>query len=236
MQAATDDVGPGRGMHGAAEHAASSPAPTEASVDVAASSPKRDTSIDRLLDDEEPKAAAPPPPAAHLPMTLCMALLLAPRSAFLHDACAHALHNAVYVLQRDAPAGTYAPLFARVLHALHTDAAPHSAQVPGALARAAHDVLARAAPGAQDELARLVTIYAVHGAVRAQALRVLAAWVRRIGVRCGAVRAPKKPVGNVYLPLKAGRRSVVVAIVDQGTMSLLRFGEAEFARWRLAGA
>ncbi|CCU97580.1 unnamed protein product [Malassezia sympodialis ATCC 42132] len=40
---------------------------------------------------------------------------------------------------------------------------------------------------------------------------------------------------NVYIPLKAGRRSVVVAIVDQGTTSLLRFGEAEFARWRLAG-
>ena len=70
----------------------------------------------------------------------------------------------------------------------------------------------------------------------AWAVRVLAAWLRRVGVRCGVVRAPKKPVGNVYLPLKAGRRSVVVAIVDQGTMSLLRFGEAEFARWRLAGA
>lgn len=40
---------------------------------------------------------------------------------------------------------------------------------------------------------------------------------------------------NVYIPLKTGRRSVVVAIVDQGTTSLLRFGEAEFARWRLAG-
>ena len=47
---------------------------------------------------------------------------------------------------------------------------------------------------------------------------------------------PPRPAGNVYLPLKAGRRSVVVAIVDQGTMSLLRFGEAEFTRWRLAGS
>ncbi|WFD48045.1 tRNA-splicing endonuclease subunit sen54 [Malassezia furfur] len=88
---------------------------------------------------------------------------------------------------------------------------------------------ARAQPGGGAAPATLV-------ARLAWALRVLAAWVRRIGVRCGAVRAPKKPVGNVYLPLKAGRCSVVVAIVDQGTMSLLRFGEAEFARWRLAGA
>lgn len=46
--------------------------------------------------------------------------------------------------------------------------------------------------------------------------------------------APLRPT-NVYIPLKAGRRSIVVAVVDQGTTSLLRFGEAEFARWRLAG-
>jgi tRNA-splicing endonuclease subunit Sen54 len=41
---------------------------------------------------------------------------------------------------------------------------------------------------------------------------------------------------NVFPPLKAGRRSVIVAINDCGTSSLLRFGEAEFERWRLAGS
>lgn len=66
-------------------------------------------------------------------------------------------------------------------------------------------------------------------------VRVLGTLLRRVGQRCKVVRPAKKPAGNVYLPLKAGRRSVVVAVVDQGTMSLLRFGEAEFARWRLAG-
>lgn len=44
-----------------------------------------------------------------------------------------------------------------------------------------------------------------------------------------------RPV-NVYGPLKAGRRNVIVAVNDCGTTSLLRFGEAEFARWRLAGS
>lgn len=41
---------------------------------------------------------------------------------------------------------------------------------------------------------------------------------------------------NVYGPLKAGRRNVIVAVNDCGTTSLLRFGEAEFARWRIAGS
>ena len=49
------------------------------------------------------------------------------------------------------------------------------------------------------------------------------------------VEPRRGPAPNVYLPLKAGRRSVVVAIVDHGTTSLLRFGEAEFDRWRIAG-
>jgi tRNA-splicing endonuclease subunit Sen54 len=44
----------------------------------------------------------------------------------------------------------------------------------------------------------------------------------------------KRPV-NVYVPLKVGRRNVIVAVNDCGTTSLLRFGESEFARWRLAG-
>ncbi|WFD01346.1 tRNA-splicing endonuclease subunit sen54 [Malassezia obtusa] len=67
-------------------------------------------------------------------------------------------------------------------------------------------------------------------------VRVLGAVLRRLARGCGLARMPPRPAGNVYLPLKAGRRSVVVAIVDQGTMSLLRFGEAEFTRWRLAGS
>ncbi|KAE8215653.1 hypothetical protein CF327_g1080 [Tilletia walkeri] len=50
-------------------------------------------------------------------------------------------------------------------------------------------------------------------------------------------RAPGGGGGmNPFLALKTGRRSVVVAVVDQGTTSLVRFGEAEFARWRMAGA
>jgi tRNA-splicing endonuclease subunit Sen54 len=40
---------------------------------------------------------------------------------------------------------------------------------------------------------------------------------------------------NVFPPLKAGRKSVIVAVNDCGTTSLLRFGESEFDRWRLAG-
>lgn len=40
---------------------------------------------------------------------------------------------------------------------------------------------------------------------------------------------------NVYGPLKAGRRNIIVAVNDCGTTSLLRFGEAEFDRWRIAG-
>lgn len=40
---------------------------------------------------------------------------------------------------------------------------------------------------------------------------------------------------NVFPPLKAGRRNVIVAVNDCGTTSLVRFGEAEFSRWRLAG-
>ena len=67
-------------------------------------------------------------------------------------------------------------------------------------------------------------------------LDLLSAWLRALCLWAGMpLRTPERLPSNVYLPLKAGRRSVVVAIVDQGTMSLLRFGEAEFARWRIAG-
>lgn len=41
--------------------------------------------------------------------------------------------------------------------------------------------------------------------------------------------------GNPFPPLKAGRRSVVVAVVDGSVTTLLRFGEAEFAHWSLYG-
>jgi hypothetical protein len=40
---------------------------------------------------------------------------------------------------------------------------------------------------------------------------------------------------NVFPLLKSGRRNVIVAVNDCGTTSLIRFGEAEFDRWRLAG-
>lgn len=46
-------------------------------------------------------------------------------------------------------------------------------------------------------------------------------------------QTPRK--SNPFPPLKAGRRDVIVAIVDHGTSSLVRFGEAEFERWRLFG-
>lgn len=90
----------------------------------------------------------------------------------------------------------------------------------------------RAAPSAQAAAPRITALarcVAVLGAVLA--------WLRRVAQRVGVVRcAPSRhPPSNVYIPLKTGRRTVVVAIVEQGTMSLLRFGEAEFARWRLAG-
>lgn len=44
---------------------------------------------------------------------------------------------------------------------------------------------------------------------------------------------PRRP--NPFPPLKAGRRNVILAVVDHGTTSLLRFGEAEFDKWKLRG-
>ena len=41
--------------------------------------------------------------------------------------------------------------------------------------------------------------------------------------------------GNPFPPLKAGRRTVVVAVVDGSITTLLRFGESEFANWALFG-
>uniref|UniRef100_V5F082 tRNA-splicing endonuclease subunit Sen54 N-terminal domain-containing protein n=2 Tax=Kalmanozyma brasiliensis (strain GHG001) TaxID=1365824 RepID=V5F082_KALBG len=41
--------------------------------------------------------------------------------------------------------------------------------------------------------------------------------------------------GNPFPPLKAGRRTVVVAVVDGSITTLLRFGESEFANWALYG-
>lgn len=38
---------------------------------------------------------------------------------------------------------------------------------------------------------------------------------------------------NPFPALKAGRRSVILAVVDHGTTSMLRFGEAEFEKWKL---
>lgn len=55
--------------------------------------------------------------------------------------------------------------------------------------------------------------------------------------RYQARRTPQRnnAAGNVFPPLKAGRRSVVLAIVDGSITTLLRFGESEFAQWRLFG-
>jgi len=63
-------------------------------------------------------------------------------------------------------------------------------------------------------------------------LHILQTFISKWGISCVKVKQMRT---NVYIPLKAGRRNVVVAIVDQGTMSLLRFGEAQFNEWRLAG-
>ncbi|PWN23183.1 hypothetical protein BCV69DRAFT_310659 [Microstroma glucosiphilum] len=41
---------------------------------------------------------------------------------------------------------------------------------------------------------------------------------------------------NPFPALKAGRRDVILAVTDHGTTSMLRFGEAEFEKWRLMGA
>ncbi|SAM84993.1 uncharacterized protein UBRO_07557 [Ustilago bromivora] len=63
-------------------------------------------------------------------------------------------------------------------------------------------------------------------------------WVEnraRRGYRGKAKNAGAAGAGNVFPPLKAGRRSVVVAVVDGSITTLLRFGESEFARWALYG-
>lgn len=46
-------------------------------------------------------------------------------------------------------------------------------------------------------------------------------------------RAPKKP--SSYPRLKLGRRSIIVAIVDNGTTSFIRFSESEFAKLQWVG-
>jgi len=56
-------------------------------------------------------------------------------------------------------------------------------------------------------------------------------FVPRRGPRTGADRRPPNP----FPALKAGRRTVVLAICDHGTTTMLRFGEAEFDKWQLAG-
>lgn len=47
------------------------------------------------------------------------------------------------------------------------------------------------------------------------------------------VQRPRPP--NPFPPLKAGRRNVILVVADNGTTSMLRFGESEFEKWRLAG-
>lgn len=72
-------------------------------------------------------------------------------------------------------------------------------------------------------------------------LMLLLNWVARLCAHLppGCTRTSFTPRNrrsvNIYGPLKNGRRNVIVAVNDCGTTSLLRFGEAEFARWRLAG-
>lgn len=49
----------------------------------------------------------------------------------------------------------------------------------------------------------------------------------------GTRRPPRKP--SPYPQLKTGRRTILLAVVDNGTSSLLRFSEAEFAKLPWAG-
>ena len=119
------------------------------------------------------------PVAPHLPTALALVLLLAHRTPFLHAGVAHAAHNTLFALQRDAggpttPAGrALAPLLPRIARALATPDAH-------ALAAAACDVLAAAAaaaaaPHTRTDLVRAVAHYTAHGAARAPALTALAA-------------------------------------------------------------
>ncbi|KAE8262840.1 hypothetical protein A4X03_0g2135 [Tilletia caries] len=73
--------------------------------------------------------------------------------------------------------------------------------------------------------------HCVPGAGRFGTRRAQSSRVRGPGGAGGAGRGM-----NPFFALKSGRRNVIVAVVDQGTTSLIRFGEAEFARWRMAGA
>ncbi|WFD35828.1 tRNA-splicing endonuclease subunit sen54 [Malassezia cuniculi] len=75
-----------------------------------------------------------------------------------------------------------------------------------------------------------------HGLIREWIHRVLAILERLVTlIRTSCSHRPRRSPGNIFPLLKAGRHSVVVAIVEQGTASLLRFGEAEFERLRIAG-
>lgn len=65
--------------------------------------------------------------------------------------------------------------------------------------------------------------------------RVIALFARLITLLLNTCSKPRRSLGNIYPPLKAGRRNVVVAVIEQGTATLLRFGESEFERLRLAG-
>ncbi|SNX87688.1 uncharacterized protein MEPE_06398 [Melanopsichium pennsylvanicum] len=51
----------------------------------------------------------------------------------------------------------------------------------------------------------------------------------------GSAAAGRGGTGNPFPALKAGRRTVVVAVVDGSITTLLRFGESEFEKWALFG-
>ncbi|EPQ28130.1 uncharacterized protein PFL1_04457 [Pseudozyma flocculosa PF-1] len=55
------------------------------------------------------------------------------------------------------------------------------------------------------------------------------------GDRAGAGGKEFTPPSNPFPTLKAGRKTIVLAVVQDGITMLLRFGEAEFERYRLAG-
>ncbi|KDN52834.1 hypothetical protein K437DRAFT_242961 [Tilletiaria anomala UBC 951] len=54
-------------------------------------------------------------------------------------------------------------------------------------------------------------------------------------VLCAAEKKPRPPNVNPYPALKAGKRNIVLAVVDEGCTALLRFGESDFNAWKLAG-
>lgn len=114
--------------------------------------------------------------------------------------------------------------------------APASAEEPTKNARADPGILATARDALRARLFRLLRLLTTIFSLLPPGARPVASSYRRPGYGAGRRPGggPRSP--NVFPPLKAGRRNVIVAVNDCGTTSLLRFGESEFHQWKLAGS